>query len=115
MTGDGLEALSIRRLASTVGTTTRAVYSLFGSKDGLVIALGTQAFNLLRDDMDSLETTDNPAGDLVEAGVVVFRRFTLGHAALFRIGFLQAGVPAEIARDFRRKVLSLACTLGSDV
>jgi AcrR family transcriptional regulator len=77
------------------------VYSLFGSKDGLVIALGTRAFNLLSDGLDSLPTTDDPAGDLVEAGVVVFRRFILSHPALFTIGLLQTGVPAEIAREFR--------------
>jgi AcrR family transcriptional regulator len=96
----GVEALSVRRVAGLVGTTTRAVYSLFGSKDGLVIALGTRAFNLLSEWMDCLPTTDDPAGDLVEAGVVVFHCFVLGHPALFTIGFLRAGVPAEIAREF---------------
>jgi AcrR family transcriptional regulator len=97
----GLEALSVRRLARAIGATIQAVYSLFGSKDGLVIALGTRAFNLLSDGLDSLPTTDDPAADLVQAGVIVFRRFTLSHPALFTIGFLQTGVPAEIAREFR--------------
>src|SRR6266540_2253912 len=97
----GLEALSVRRLAREIGATIQAVYSLFGSKDGLVIALGTRAFNLLSDGMDSLPTTDDPAGDLVEAGVVVFRRFTLSRPSLFTIGFLRTGIPAEIAREFR--------------
>lgn len=97
----GLEALSVRRVASAIDATIRAVYSLFGSKDGLVIALGTRAFTLLSDGLDALPTTDDPAGDVVEAGVVVFRRFTRSHPALFTIGFLQTGVPAEIARAFR--------------
>lgn len=96
----GLEALSVRHIVGAIGVSTRAVYSLFGSKEGLIIALGTRAFNLLRDGIDALPTTDDPAGDLVEAGVVVFRRFTLSHPALFMIGFLQRGVPAEIAREF---------------
>jgi AcrR family transcriptional regulator len=97
----GLEGLSVRRVASAIGATIRAVYSLFGSKDGLVIALGARAFNLLSDGLDSLPTTEDPAGDIVEAGVVVFRHFTLSHPALFTIGFLQAGVPTEIASAFR--------------
>jgi len=97
----GLGALSVRRLARAIGTTIRAVYSLFDSKDGLIVALGTRAFNLLSDGLDSLPTTDDPAGDLVEAGVVVFRRFTLSHPALFTIGFPRTGVPAEIASEFR--------------
>ena len=32
----GIGALSLRELASDAGTTTRAVYSLFGSKEGLL-------------------------------------------------------------------------------
>jgi AcrR family transcriptional regulator len=97
----GLEAISVRRLASAIGATAQAVYSLFGSKDGLVIALGTRAFNLLGDGLDSVPTTDDTAGDLVEAGMVVFRRFTVRHPALFTIGVLQTGVRADIAREFR--------------
>ena len=40
----GLDSLSVRVVAHATGTTTRAVYSLFGSKDGLVVALGKRAF-----------------------------------------------------------------------
>ena len=97
----GLEALSVRRVASATGTSVRAVYSLFGSKDGLVITLGTRAFDLLGDGLDALPTTDDPAADLVAAGTVVFRRFTRSHPALFTIGVLQTGVPANIAAEFR--------------
>jgi AcrR family transcriptional regulator len=45
---EGLDALSVRRVANEIAVTTRAVYSLFGSKDGLVVALGARAFDLLR-------------------------------------------------------------------
>jgi AcrR family transcriptional regulator len=96
----GLEALSLRRLAATIGVTVQAVYSLFGSKDGLVIALGTRAFNLLSDGLNTLPTTDDPIEDLVQAGVVIFRRFTLTHPVLFMIGVLQTSIPAEISREF---------------
>src|SRR4051794_4336136 len=99
---DGLEALSVRRAAAAVGTTTRAVYSLFGAKEGLVVALGTRAFALLSEAMDALPVTEDPGGDLVEAGAVVFRRFTLRHPALFAIGFLHTGVLPDVARAFRR-------------
>jgi AcrR family transcriptional regulator len=98
---DGLDALSVRRAADASGTTTRAVYTLFGAKEGLVVALGTRAFTLLSEAMDAVPVTDDPAHDLVEAGVVVFRRFTLGHPALFAIGFLHTGVLPEVARAFR--------------
>jgi AcrR family transcriptional regulator len=98
---DGLDALSVRVVANAVGVTTRAVYSLFGSKDGLLVALGTRAFHLLEGALDALPTTSDPAGDLVEAGVVVFRRFVLGHPALLRIGFQFESMSPELTCQFR--------------
>jgi len=97
----GLQALSVRRLARAIGASVQAVYSLFGSKNGVIIALGTRAFNLLSEGLDSLPATDDPAKDLVEAGVVIFRRFALSHPVLFTIGFLRTGVPAEIPRELQ--------------
>jgi len=84
---DGLDALTVRRVAEEVGTTTRAVYSVFGSKDGLVVALGIRAFDFLREAMEGVPETDDPAADLVEAGVRVFRRFAVEHPSLFEVGF----------------------------
>jgi AcrR family transcriptional regulator len=98
---DSLEALSVRRVAGEVGTTTRAVYSVFGSKEGLVVALGVRAFDLLRAAIDALPPTDDPAENLVEAGVVVFRRFVVQHPALFRLAVQQVAVPSEITNGFR--------------
>ncbi len=98
---DGIEALSVRRVAGAVGTTTRAVYSVFGSKEGLVVALGARAFDLLRAAIDLVPATDDPAADLVDAGVTVFRRFVLQHPALFRLAVQQMEVPADLAAGFR--------------
>jgi AcrR family transcriptional regulator len=96
----GLEGLSVRGLADSVGTTTRAVYSLFGSKDGLLVALGARAFKMLGAAIAGLPATEDPAADLVEAGVAVFRSFAIGHPSLFRIGVQQTIGPPELARDF---------------
>ncbi len=82
---EGVGALSVRRVAEAAGTTTRAVYSLYGSKDGLVAALGRRAFELLGEGVARLPATDDPAADLVEAGISVFRRFSLEHPSLFRV------------------------------
>jgi AcrR family transcriptional regulator len=81
----GADALSVRGVADDVGTTTRAVYSLFGSKDGLLVALGIRAFEMLGASIRALPSTKDPAADLVEAGVVVFRGFAIGHPSLFKI------------------------------
>jgi AcrR family transcriptional regulator len=83
---EGTEALSIRLVAAEVGTTTRAVYSVFGSKHGLLVALGSRASEILGTALRALPTTDDPRADLVEAGIVVFRCFALDHPSLFGIG-----------------------------
>ena len=81
----GPEALAVRGIAKEVGTTTRAVYSLFGSKDGLVAALGVHAFEFLRTGLEALPVTDDAAADLVEVGLV-FRRLATERPALYSIG-----------------------------
>jgi AcrR family transcriptional regulator len=81
----GPEALSVRGIAAEVGTTTRAVYSLFGAKDGLIAALGVRAFEFLRDGLGSLALIDDPLADLVETGLV-FRRLAIERPALYSIG-----------------------------
>jgi AcrR family transcriptional regulator len=97
----GLDGLSVRRVADEVGTTTRAVYSLFGSKDGLLVALGARAFELLGESITALAATDDPAVDLVEAGVAVFRRFAIEHPTLFRIGVQRTLLAPDLAGRFR--------------
>jgi AcrR family transcriptional regulator len=83
----GPDALTVRAVAEEVGTTTRAIYSIFGSKDGLVATLAEQAFDLLRTGIDALPETDDPARDLIDAGAVMYRRFVREHPSLFRIAF----------------------------
>jgi AcrR family transcriptional regulator len=82
----GPDALSVRGVASDVGTTTRAVYSLFESKAGLIAALAVHGFDILRDGVAGVPVTSAPESDLVEAGLV-FRRFAIEHPSLFRIAF----------------------------
>jgi AcrR family transcriptional regulator len=84
---DGPDALSVRAVADEADTTTRAVYSLFDSKAGLVDALAQRAFEILRTGLDELPETDDPAADLLEVGTGVFRRFVREHPSLFRIAF----------------------------
>ena len=98
---DGVAALSVRRVAREAGTTTRAVYSLFGSKDGLAVALGTRAFELLRTAIGEHPATSDPAADLAEAGVTVFRRFVVDHPSLYAIGFQKLLPAPELAAEFR--------------
>lgn len=84
----GPAALSVRAVAEAAGTTTRAVYSLFGSKEGLLVdAVAQGAFEFLFDEIAKLEETDDPVTDLVDVGVDVVRRLVLEHPTLYRIAF----------------------------
>lgn len=108
---EGLSGLSVRRVADEVGTSTRAVYSLFTSKDGLVAALGARAFDVLDAGVAGLASTGDPVADLVEAGVTVFRPFALEHPALFNLGIqrtnLRADQLAQIRTSAQRPLLRL--------
>jgi AcrR family transcriptional regulator len=98
---DGVDALSVRGVATEAGTTTRAVYTLFGSKDGLVVALGNRAFALLGAAIEALATTGDPDADLVEAGLV-FRRFAVDHPSLFSIAVQRTATPPHVASGFKQ-------------
>ena len=102
---EGLGALSVRAVADAARTTTRAVYSTFGSKDGLVDALAQTAFEFLYTEIEKLPETKDPIRDLVDMAIKVFRRLALEHPVLYRIAFqrvapaLRAGTHVTVARQ----------------
>lgn len=109
----------MRAVADEAGTTTRAVYSLFGSKDGLLIdALAQSAYEFLHTEIDALTETEDPVSDLLDVGGV-FRRLVVEHPAWYRIAFqrvapgLHPGPELTAARErawaqLRTKVQRLA-------
>ena len=96
LAGDGQVLLVVVDGADRV-VSTRAVYSLFGSKEGLLVdALAQEAYTLLADGMEKQNETDDPVADLVELGISLYRqKFVVEHPGLYRIAF-QRVVP-----DFR--------------
>ncbi len=109
----GAEGVSVRALADAAGTTTRAVYSLFGSRDGLLVdAMGSRAYEFLMQRMHSQVLTDDPATDLVEMGLTAFRQLVVQHPTLFRITFqrvlpsFQPGPELVSARDSGVRLLT---------
>lgn len=97
---EGPDGVTVRHVADAAGVSVRAVYSLYGSKDGLLAALGQHAFELLGEGVRVLPETDDPAADLVAAGVLVFRRFAVEHPWLFRIGVQKYGITPEVVEQF---------------
>ena len=97
---EGAAAVTVRRVADGVGVSTRAVYSVYGSKDGLLVALGTRGFEMLGKGVAARAKTDDPATDLVDAGVMVFRQFAVDHPALFQIAIQWAMPNPKLAQQF---------------
>src|SRR6478736_3503608 len=95
----GVGALSVRAVADAIGVSTRAVYSTFGSKEGLLEALAKRSFEMLRDAIAALPHTSDPARDLVQAALTVFRPMAVEHPSLFRIAFLRAAPDVELGPD----------------
>lgn len=85
----GADGLSVREVASRAGTSVQAVYSVFGSKEALLGALGARAMEILHVGVDAVAVTEDPVHDLAEASLV-FRRFALEHPALFEVAFQRA-------------------------
>lgn len=82
LANEGPEALSIRRLADEVKTTTRAIYSLFGGKDGLVSAMYMQMADALAQRHLDVPRDDNPIAELL-ALAHAYRRAALEHPNLY--------------------------------
>ena len=99
MAHSGPHALSVRHVADRVGISTRAVYSLFGSKGGLVAELAGRAFGFLRDQLDAMPLTDDRLRDLEDCGAVGYRRFVLEHPSLYRIAFQRVLPELEMTQD----------------
>ena len=113
----GLQGVSVRAVAEEVGTTTRAVYSLFGSQERLLVdALGQRAYELLTEAVLDHPETDDVVADLVAMCVEVFRAFVLEHPSLYRFTF-QRVVPdfepgPEMLAERQRAVASLTAKVA---
>jgi AcrR family transcriptional regulator len=118
LSAEGAKALSLRRLAADVDTSTTAVYSLFGSKPDLVSALYVEGFRRLQARMAAVERTGDAVEDLVRLGLA-YRESALADPHLHSIMFSRA-VPGfepneEVARLARATLRPLIETARAGV
>jgi AcrR family transcriptional regulator len=86
LSDDGPDALSLRRLAKDVGTSTTAVYSLFGAKQGLVRAVFLEAFGRFGARLDAVPRSGDPLTDLLALGIA-YRESALADPHLYAVMF----------------------------
>jgi AcrR family transcriptional regulator len=99
-------AVSVRRVAQDAATSTRAVYSLFGAKDGLLRALYIEGFDTLRLKTEAVPVTDNPLADVLELARA-YRASAMHNRNLYGLMFdrLPGWTPSPADRSAARRTL----------
>ena len=86
ITSEGSSGLSLRRLAADVGTSTSAVYSLFGGKPGLLRELHREAFRRFAEHLGTVRPSDDPLTDILRLGVA-YRESALDDPHFYAVMF----------------------------
>lgn len=93
----GPDAISLRKLAAKVGTSTMAVYTAFGAKEGLITALFDEAFDRLRDAQRAVPRNVEPLLWLADLGRA-YHTFALENPSYYAL-MISATMPvSEAAR-----------------
>jgi AcrR family transcriptional regulator len=98
----GPQALSTRKLAAAVGTSTMAVYTRFGGKEDLIRAMVREGFRLLDQRMGSVGETADPVADVVALGSA-YRDNALEHQHLYGVMFGGSGLAGFALSDEDRQ------------
>lgn len=93
----GVRALSLRALASDTGTSTAAVYTLFGGKSGLVTALYRRAFERFAQSLATADDGDDPVEVVVRLGLA-YRRHAVADPNGYRVMFGDELRPSDVSR-----------------
>jgi AcrR family transcriptional regulator len=80
----GPEALSVRKLATAVGTSTMAIYTAFEGKDGVIAALYEEAFARMAEFQEAVPRPDSPLEWLAGLGAA-YRAFALKHPSYYAL------------------------------
>ena len=86
LASDGVAGFTTRRLAQHAGTSTPAVYELFGDKAGLVREVFFEGFRLLRQYLDQVRPSQDPRAELVLV-IESLRSFAREHSVLADLMF----------------------------
>jgi AcrR family transcriptional regulator len=80
------ESITVRALAAAAESSTAAVYSLFGGKEGLIDEVRNRAVAGLYQDLSAVPASDDPLADLY-ALAVAYRRWGREHGHLYTVLF----------------------------
>ena len=87
----GAEALSVRTLAAQAGTTTAAIYTLFGGRAPLVEAVAAEGLTRFERHLRAVPRTGDPGEDLAALGLA-YRASALADPHFYRVMFSPSGL-----------------------
>jgi AcrR family transcriptional regulator len=93
---EGIAALTLRRLASEVGTSTMAIYTRFGGMDELRRAVREEGYARLAARLARVEPTDDPVEHLVRL-CVAYHDHAAAEPDLYRVMFMEQPLDEEDA------------------
>ncbi|MBV2155461.1 TetR/AcrR family transcriptional regulator [Kitasatospora sp. SUK 42] len=88
LVAEGSAALTVRRIAAEVGSSTKVLYTMFGGKEGLLDALYREGFARLRRAQDQVPHGGDPLAYLTALGRT-YRERALAEPAYYRVMFEQ--------------------------
>jgi AcrR family transcriptional regulator len=103
MAAEGTAGVTLRAIAREMGMTAPALYRYFGSRDELVTALVTDAYDALADAMEAAVDAAGPGGHAgrVRAAFGAFRAWGLEHPTEFALIF-GSPIPGYVAPETTR-------------
>ncbi|WP_283134269.1 TetR/AcrR family transcriptional regulator [Rhizohabitans arisaemae] len=105
----GPHTLSIRRIATEAGCSTTYIYTLFGTKEGLVEALYLEGFDRFRRYLEAVPRRSDPVDYVIDIGNG-YRRAALANPDHYGLMFektIPGFVPSERARTIARASLNI--------
>ncbi|WP_158844427.1 TetR/AcrR family transcriptional regulator [Saccharothrix deserti] len=111
---EGPSALSLRRLAADVNTSTTAVYSLFGGKPALLNAVYEEAFRRFGERLAAVPKTDDPVEDIVQIGLA-YRQSALADPQFYLVMFSKIVPNFEPSEETRKAAAETFLPVVRDV
>jgi AcrR family transcriptional regulator len=87
LAAEGAATLSLRRLATVSGTSTMAVYTLFGDKQGLLAAMHEEGFARLAAALESAQASSDDPLEALAAQGLAYRKTALANPHLYGLMF----------------------------
>lgn len=88
LVAEGPAALTVRRIAAEIGSSTKVLYTMFGGKEGLLDALYREGFARLRRAQEQVPRGADPLAYLTELGRA-YRERAIAEPAYYRVMFEQ--------------------------